>query len=239
MKPVRRAAFHRPLSTLASIFLLFVLSGCISPQLDRPAALRDYENARPCCTSFSTAKIERLELSSITSFQIDKCDQAFDFGGDGISFFKLFEVPEDSQTYVCRVVSHSSADGRALNVFFPKVTFLDGQFSVVRESTEGDFRGAGPTSSKMGGVEILVRIDPRDHIKYIVVHTAKGYVQNGREVQLTPRPGFPTAGAVPYIASAIMHDTGAIHFLGSPISLENNMGVLCDRPAQVLQAGEF
>jgi hypothetical protein len=189
MKPVRRAAFHRPLSTLASMSLLFVLSGCISPQLDRPAALRDYENARSCCTSFSGAKAESLPFGSETPFQIDQRDQAFNFGNDGISFFKLYTLPEESLPYVCRIVSHASGDGRALNVFFPKVALLDGQFSIMEDLTSESPRGAGPASSKMGGAP---------------------------------------PSTIPAVEAVIMNDTGAVHFLGSPISLENNMDVFCN-----------
>jgi hypothetical protein len=204
-----------------------LVAGCISPRIDRPAALQAYRTAQSCCASLATARVEPLPYGSLAAFQIDQQDQAFDFGSDGISFFKLFVLPAQTSAYACELSSYSSGDGHDLNVFFPKAALLDEKFSVIRQTSDADFRGAEPTSSKMGGVGVRVEITPKDNARYFVIHTSKTYVENGRSVQLVPKGPFLGAGAVPYVASTLLDGNGLVHFVGTPVTLPGNLEILC------------
>lgn len=212
--------------------LLGALTGCVTPGIDRPAALGDYQNLRSCCTVLPLDTAIKLNLGAQRSFEIDQRDKALEFGADGVSFFKVFEAPPTDLPYTCELASHNFTGDEHATLFFPKVRIYDDKLQVVREVVNEGTVGTQATWSKQGGINTVFNIDRGDRGHYFVVYTRRTDVQSGRDLSFPPRDTYIPAGGI----VLTVHGSGLpMHFLGSPISNKDGLDITCTLPDAVVK----
>lgn len=217
---------------LRAVFLVLVLIGVVScaTMVSRENAVNNLRNAHSCCEGINQFKYDQLPEAEGISFGLDASSDAFNFPS-GKSYFKAFKLPGKAIPYYIIITSWALGDNRNnAHIFYPQVALLDSNFSIVEQSTPGDFvlskAGVGETLSETGGLTIKfegsVLIDDTS-VKCILVYTTQELMNNASPLvvrQAIPiiMPGLVTAIPGPEETVFIQHSPfGLLHIEIAPI----------------------
>lgn len=118
------------------------LVSCVK-SMNLDAAMRSYHQAKSCCASISDLPIGPTIAEGETIFSITDADPAFDFGDDGLSYFKSFQIPALGQPFHIVVQGDWIENGypsKGVTVFYPVITLLDERRHVLGETSQSQFK---------------------------------------------------------------------------------------------------
>jgi maltose operon protein len=164
-----------------------------------------YRDAPLCCKGFEEFEYEKLALPDSRNFKVDETSQAFAFE-TGKSYFKAFELPGYSSSYMISIKSYMIGDSvKTGYIFYPAVIFLDEDYSVTRMMETGLFHYARAGLSETLGpnrkLEGTINIAPDDGSERYMIVLTTGALLGIREEDEAPVtipfifPGF--VGIIP------------------------------------------
>lgn len=162
---------------LAFAIISIVLVGCI-PRQDAASRQIVLSELHPSVSSYADMRFAALTIDSGLDFDVRPNDPAFDFGDDGVSYFRAFELPEASKPYRIVVKSYTFVTDCypcREGYFFPALTFLNASYEpvVISGPVPGRFF-AGLSRARW---EATYEVQPDASVKYVVVHTSRRYMQ--------------------------------------------------------------
>jgi hypothetical protein len=169
-----------------------------------------YRAAQPCCSSFADLQYRDVAYPSEFSFSIDNQSPVFDFGATGKSRLAAFKLPEVSTPYHLVVRSYVFRDG-ALGgaVFFPLVTFLDGDKKPIYTSDAAHLKAiaSGPIDEPLepDRVQFAAVIAPpspdrpQPVARYVVIHTSSDLIEYGGYASQIGPVRVAASSAVPLV----------------------------------------
>lgn len=160
--------------------LAFIAVASCATMVSHEKAVDSLRNSRICCESIAQFEYDQLRESGDISFKLDQSSDAFNFR-TGKSYFKAFLLPEKELPY--RIIIRSFALGEHISkahIFYPHIALLDDRFSIIKQSTLGDFSlskvGVKEAAAETWGLPIklegFVLVD-RPNAKYILVFTTQ------------------------------------------------------------------
>ena len=173
------AAMHRRLALLFAVLL--ACAGCGQHFVDVRGHLASLDKAQPTATLPELA-YEKLAVPTDRTFWVDEKSPVVDFGQDGKSYVKAFELPAPG-SYRIQIRSYSLRDGLFdAAMFFPVVSFLDADKKPIDT--------AGPWTQHKGGIftdepnegvflEDVEWIKPEKPYRYIVIRTNPALMTRG------------------------------------------------------------
>jgi len=164
---------------LAALALLPICAGC-GHFVDVRSHLVDLDKAQPTAT-LPDLPYERISVPSNQTFWIDEKSPVVDFGPEGKSYVKAFELPAGN--YHVQIRSYSLRDGLVdAAMFFPAAVLLDADKKPVDKG--------GPWTQHRGGIfsdepnesifmEDIEWVRPEKPYRYIVIYTTAGLIAHG------------------------------------------------------------
>lgn len=166
---------------------LLLLAAC-TPQMDMRAA--SYAAAKPTIAKLADADFAPLALPSKTAFEIDASGPAFDFGAEGVSYFRAFELPRADRPYTIIVASYMwnlakrpSGNG----VFYQTVATLDREkrpIGTIKPSAASWVLQTHLPPHR----DIVLKLRPDMGARYIVVYTTRTLIAQSNHAK-TVRDG--------------------------------------------------
>lgn len=162
---------------LAFAVISFVLVGCL-PRQDTASRQIIFSELDPSVTSYANMKFATLTIDSGFDFEIRPNDPAFDFGEDGVSYFRAFELPASAKPYRIVIKSYTfMTDCYPCKeaYFFPALTFLNASYEpvIISGPVPGKFF-AGLSRARW---EATYEVQSNVPVKYVIVHTSRRYMQ--------------------------------------------------------------
>lgn len=160
------------------MFATLIVTSC-TPRVNVEEKYAGYSTLRPSVSSFADMNFTNLSLRSDIDFVIDESDPTFDFGQEGVSYFKAFELPSAQRSYRVVISSYQyavSCLGCGSAYFYQVISMLDEAKQPIAST------GLEPVQFVLGGSyrrELAFTVNPGDAVKYIVVHTTQNFVENG------------------------------------------------------------
>ncbi len=136
-----------------------------------PAA--SYAAAKPTIAKLADADFAPLALPSKTAFEIDAASPAFDFGAEGVSYFRAFELPQSDRPYTVTVASYMwnlAKRPPGNGVFYQTVAALDRDkrpISTIKPSAASWVMQTDLPPHR----DIVLNLQPDMGARYIVVYT--------------------------------------------------------------------
>jgi len=164
--------------TLTFAVISIALVGCI-PRVNVEDKRAEYVSLQPTISAYDEMTFEPLEHLKKKDFEIKTGTPVFDFGAEGLSYFKAFELPETGEPYQVVINSYQYAVSclRCGSAFFIQtVKLLDGLKRPI------PVERPAPVQVLLDNVyrrEISFMIMPEDGAKYVIVHTSKKFVEEG------------------------------------------------------------
>jgi hypothetical protein len=187
---------------LVFVVASMALVGCI-PRQDTASRQVVFSELQSSVGSYADMRFAMIDVGSGTDFEIRPNDPAFDFGEDGVSYFRAFELPATEMPYRVVVKSYKFATDCypcREGYFFPVVRFLNASYEPVSvvEHAPGKFY-PGLNRARW---ETIYEVRPENAAKYAVVHTARRYMHGqmpdrqmlGTAIMPTPGVFVPIGG---------------------------------------------
>lgn len=218
---------QRKLTPVLAIAIWLICGGSMRIQeIDVPHEIAQVKTMPPCCMQYADMKFEDLPGDDSTYFSIDDSTPTFNFGGDGVSRFKAYKLPTDTNKHTLMLESRMLADisgnpgtfdYRPTAYFYPKIEFLDADFHDIGAVTSHD----APRNPAEIDPDITIWLGKFPSARFIVIHTTDLLMQQGGEWAVRPHDTMP-------IATLLQDAVGARkptdrHIEGSPISPEERM----------------
>lgn len=122
-----------------TVILSFLLLGACSTMVSREDAMNQLTDSAVCCSTLKEAPISHMESGKSTEIRLDATSPAFAFA-TGKSYFSLIELPHLEAGVKIRVQSFALGEHiDKAHIFFPQLSLLDGDFSVLAESRPDTF----------------------------------------------------------------------------------------------------
>jgi len=212
--------YRLALKPLAAFVLFLLLQGCAT-RVDLDKVKAAYDGVKPCCKDFSQMTFEPLAFGADTRLSIEETDPAFDFGADGLSYFKAFALPARDNNYVLDLRSYILATmtfPANWVAFFPVVTMLDEQKHVLMSTKASQIQLVHESEERAMGLLLDLRNQPR--ARYIVIHTSNDLIQTAHDLIY---PDYDIGVAT--IAGTTMTFPKAIEYQawGSPVCPRKNL----------------
>ena len=163
-------------------------SACI-PRVNVEDKKAEYMSLRPTVSSYDEMTFEPLLHLKKTDFEIKTGAPVFDFGVEGQSYFKAFELPHVDEPYHVVINSYQfavSCLGCGSAFFIQTVKLLD------RSKEPIPVKRPAPVQVLLDNIyrrEISFNIMPEDGARYVVVHTSKQFIEGG-EYHTREAPGI-------------------------------------------------
>lgn len=162
-----------------------LLAAC-AKQVDLPAVQATYAAAKPTVATLADANFTPLAFPSKTDIEIDASSPAFDFGAEGISYFKAFELPKSDRPYTIAIASEArnyDCPPCRRAFFYQKIMVLDAaKKPLARKVVRGPIYGkTNILSDELNTRELWVNVTPDMGARYVVVYTTRDLIQNGDE----------------------------------------------------------
>lgn len=165
-----------------------LVSACI-PRVNVEDKKAEYRSLRPTVASYDDMTFEPLRPLERKDFEIKSGSPVFDFGIEGLSYFKAFELPEMNEPYHVVINSYQymvSCIGCGAAFFLQTVKLLDESKKPI------PVERPAPVKVLLDNVyrrEISFTVMPEDGARYVVVHTSKQFVEGGRS-HIREAPGL-------------------------------------------------
>ena len=202
-------------------FLILTVPVFGGPKADVAFETQTLANAKSCCAGYAQLPFQAL-TQVIDVFQdLGAKEPAFDFGKDGLSYFRAYRITEQEKGKTLRIRSHIFSSGRKeVAFFFPVVTLLDAEKSPILVTgrsdmvfqQEADFSDWNTTTVHLN---VTINLATYPAAEYLIVHTSHDYI--GKVVTFTARSPdmMVSMGTLPIVVPGVEGDLPA---LGSPVA---------------------
>jgi hypothetical protein len=200
------------------LVLLMLLAAC-AQQVDLPAVKATYAAAKPTVAKLADADFAPLAFPSKTEFDIDAASPAFDFGAEGVSYFRAFELPPSDRPYTV-VVASAARDYDCLPCrrayFYQKVMVLDAaKKPLAGKLVRGPvYKKSSLLADRLDRREVWLNLTPDMGARYIVIYTTRALIAQGDDHTERVGDGVVTNGNVALIFEG---KPETLHMAGMPV----------------------
>jgi hypothetical protein len=185
---------------ISTAAMLLLCGGC-GHFVDVQAQRQALQSAQPTYSSAAEMSYDRLAFPADIHFSIDEKSPVLDFGDDGKSYVKGFELPARDSEYQLVLRSFPLRDGwQNQALYFPLVAFLDADRKPVQPTDIGRWelvhRALSDEFNQDRWREFRQRVSPNSGIRYMLIRTTRFLVDRGGMVLDRPAAPVEVASAV-------------------------------------------
>ncbi|MFT5606906.1 MAG: hypothetical protein ACI9PZ_000705 [Parvicella sp.] len=135
------------------------------------------QTAAECCETLDSLQYKQLPLNEKVRLAVNRDDAIYHYAKDGSSFVEALALPLNAQSSLLEIEIESeivhNRDLDEKHIFFPVLTFLDGNKKVIKTVDSETVSFQSPTFSK-AFMRVVVRLtgDIRD-ARYVLIHTTE------------------------------------------------------------------
>lgn len=195
------------------LVLLPLIAGC-APRLDMATAQASYSALKPTVASYDAMNFTPLSYPSVMPSSVTVADPAFDFGKDGTSYFKAYELPQRDAPYQVAVSMGKFAYGCmpcSTGLFVARVTLLDAAKKPVAVEMKGPvYYDATSTRWRQDWFDVT----PAMNARYLIIHTTRDDIARGDDEDRSRGASVAPVGG---LFIPIPGGQTVVHADGSPI----------------------